>query len=82
MKTTFEVNGKKVNQIEVGKYLTTYIDGQNEFKVMNFETKKEGIIKISNPEYMNSEWVENHLKFISGDNNLKVTRVTILDALN
>lgn len=81
MKTTFEVNGKTVNMIEVGKYLTTYIDGQSSFTVMNLETKKEGIIKLSENQ-RNSEWVENHLKFISGDNSLKVSRVTILDALN
>ena len=68
-------------QFELKNYLVTYIDGKDQYRVINYDTNKEGIIKLSKKN-RNIDYVKNEMNFIAGNNNLKVSRVTILDKLN
>ena len=67
-------------QFSIGNYSVSYTSGKYEYRVINFNTKKEGIIKL-NEKNRNIDFIKSEMDFII-NNTLKVTRITILDKLN
>ena len=70
-----------IYQFSIKNYCVTYVSGKDEYSVINYKSKKEGIIKLSEKN-RNIDFIKNEMDFITGNNNLKVTRVTILDKLD
>jgi len=79
--TEFNVDNHIIYQFELDNYIITYMGGQDNYKVININTKKMGIIMVSENN-RNIESIKNEMAFLTGRNNLKISRPIVLDQLN
>jgi hypothetical protein len=76
----FAMNNVTVYQFSIKNYCVTYIGGQDKYRVINYDTKKEGFIMLLEKN-KNIEFIKNEMDFMTGNNNLKMSSVFCLDKL-
>jgi hypothetical protein len=77
----FIIDNHTLYQFELDQYIITYMGGHDNYRVINVNTKKQGIIMVSEKN-RNIESIKNEMAFLTGRNNLKICRPIVLDQLN